>query len=140
MGFSIGRVFRPIEMEMRKYAEVDSLYLPVPNYSAKGLWRNIMTSIKTVKSKQYDIVHITGSEHYLIPFLYGHRVVVTVHDLGFYFNDKDKKLTYPLKHILFVFSLKFAKCVTFISKKSEDECLKVVHLTSTEKGCHFLES
>ena len=38
MGFSIGKVFRPIENEMRKHAEVDSIYLPVPNYSVKGLW------------------------------------------------------------------------------------------------------
>ena len=26
MGFSIGKVFRPIEEEMKKYAEVDSIY------------------------------------------------------------------------------------------------------------------
>ena len=41
MGFSIGRVFWPIEEDMNNYAEVDNVYLPVPNYSMKGLWKNI---------------------------------------------------------------------------------------------------
>ena len=36
MGFSIGKVFKPIEEEMKKYAEVDSIELPVANYSLKG--------------------------------------------------------------------------------------------------------
>lgn len=86
MGFSIGKVFKPIEEEMKKYAEVDSLYLPVPNYSPKGLWRNIKAARNAVKRKQYDIVHITGTENYLILFLKRVRVVVTVHDIGFFTN------------------------------------------------------
>ena len=28
MGFSIGKVFRPIEVDMKKYSEVDSIYMP----------------------------------------------------------------------------------------------------------------
>ena len=83
MGFSIGKVFKPIEEEMKKYAEVDSVYLPVPNYKLIGLWKNIRTALTAVHEKAYDIVHITGAEHYLIPFLPKDKLVVTLHDLGF---------------------------------------------------------
>ena len=41
MGFSVGKVFKPIEFEICKYANVDSLELPIANYSFKGLWTNI---------------------------------------------------------------------------------------------------
>jgi len=127
MGYSIGKVFRPIEEEMRKYAEVDSVYMPVPNYSIKGLWRNIQAARKTVKSKHYDIVHITGAEHYLIPFLRGENVVVTVHDLGFCTILKHK-ISYCIKYYLFVSSLKKAALVTFISEKTQKEALEYVKL------------
>lgn len=71
MGYSIGKVFKPIEMEMRRYAEVESLYLPVPNYSPKGLWKNIKAAKAAIIEKEYDLVHITGTENYLIPFING---------------------------------------------------------------------
>ena len=41
LGYSIGKVFHPIENEMKKYAEVESVNLPIPNYSLKGVWKNI---------------------------------------------------------------------------------------------------
>lgn len=120
MGFSIGKVFRPIEEEMQKYADVDALYLPVPNYSPNGLWRNIKAVLKVVKERHYDIVHITGAEHYLIPFLFGQKVVVTVHDMGS-LTIKKGLLHRWLKQLLFVKSLRLAVMVTFISEKSEEE-------------------
>ena len=69
LGYSIGKVFKPIEEEMRKYAEVDALYLPVQNYSLMGLCRNIKAARKVTKSKDYDVINITGTENYLIPFM-----------------------------------------------------------------------
>lgn len=127
MGFSIGKVFKPIEDEMKKYAEVDSLYLPVPNYSPKGLWRNISAAQQAVKSGNYDIIHITGAEHYLIPFLKGQRVVVTVHDLGFFINHRFS-LRGWWKYFGWVRTLRFADYVTFISEKSESEALSLIKL------------
>lgn len=132
MGYSIGKVFKPIEEEMKKYAIVDHVCLPVPNYTLKGLWRNIKAARQAERKKRYDVVHITGAEHYLIPFLSSKRVVVTVHDLGFYYNQK-KKYNYPIKHLLFVYSLKLANRVTFISKKSEEECLRAVYLNPSKR-------
>ena len=37
MGFSIGKVFKPIEIEMSKCCEVDSIELPCSNYAIKSL-------------------------------------------------------------------------------------------------------
>lgn len=127
MGFSIGKVFKPIEEEMKKYAEVDSVYLPCSNYQPKSLWKNIRAARKAVSKKRYDIIHITGSEHYLIPFLPKDKLVVTVHDLGFC-KILEHKMTYAIKYYLFVSSLKKARFVTFISKKSEKEAAEYVRL------------
>lgn len=112
---------------MRKYAEVDALYLPVPNYSPKGLWRNIKAARAAIKSKQYDIVHITGTENYLIPFIKKTRIVVTVHDICFFTNNWPGFRVF-LKYVLFIYTLKFADVVTFISEKSKQETSKIVNL------------
>lgn len=132
MGFSIGKVFRPIENEMRKHAEVDSIYLPVPNYSVKGLWKNIRYALRQSKKKIYDIIHITGTEHYLLPFLRNERVVITIHDLGFYTNHKSSYKNI-LKYFLWIKTLPLASHVTFISEKSKSETLQLVKLN--EEKC-----
>lgn len=126
MGFSIGKVFKPIEQEMRKYCEVDVIYLPVPNYKPMGLWWNIQCARRAVKQVNYDVVHITGAEHYLLPFLKGQRTVVTVHDLGFFTNQR-MGLRSAWKYIGWIKTLKYANCVTFISEKSQDEASRFMH-------------
>lgn len=129
MGFSIGKVFRPIEEEMRKYAEVDAVYLPIPNYKPAGLWKNIRTAVAAVKQKKYDIVHITGAEHYLIPFLRKQNIVVTVHDLGF-FTNHGLSIRTLWKYCLWIKTLPLAKRATFISKKSLKEAEGLVKFKS----------
>lgn len=127
MGYSIGKVFRPIEEEMKKHAEVDSIYLPVPNYSLKGLWKNIKCALKHCKKNNYDVIHITGTEHYLLPFLRNKKTVITVHDLGFYTNNK-LNIKNILKYSLWIKTLSLASHVTFISEKSKNEALRFVNL------------
>jgi len=134
MGYSIEKVFRPIENEMKKYAEVDSVELPIPNHKLKGLYYNIKYVRNLIFNKQYDIVHITGSEYYLIPFLRSpflrsQKVVVTIHDIGFFVNERDviKKIW---KYIMFVFPLNFAIYKFFISDKSRRECANYLMLRS----------
>lgn len=119
MGFSIGKVFRPIEEEMKKYAEVESIYLPVPNYSLKGLWRNIRYAQKACQANKYDIIHITGAEHYLIPFLKKQKVIVTVHDLGSIYV-KNPFIAF-IKNLLFIQTLRFVDSITCISDKTKEE-------------------
>ena len=99
----------------------------MPNYSLKGLWRNIYAARKEVSRKHYDVVHITGAEHYLIPFLQGQRVIVTVHDLGFYTNHKGNARAL-WKYFAWIITLKFADRVTFISEKSMQEAKSLVKL------------
>lgn len=129
MGYSIGKVFRPIEEEMRKYAEVDALYLPVPNYSIKGLLRNIRAARKAINFKNYDVVHITGTENYLIPFIKKTKVVVTVHDICFFTNYWPSIRAF-LKYIFFIRTLSFADVVTFISERSKQETNRFLNLGS----------
>lgn len=135
MGYSIGKVFRPIENEMKKHAEVDSVYLPVPNYSLKGLWKNIRFTLQCCRKKRYDIVHITGAEHYLLPFLKNENIVLTIHDLGFYTNNKLSCKNF-LKYVLWIKVLPLATHVTFISEKSKYEALQFVKLN--EERCSII--
>lgn len=127
MGFSIGKVFKPIEEEMKKYADVDSIELPCANYSPRSMWNNVNAAIEQVRNQHYDIVHITGAEHYLLPFLRKEKTVVTVHDLGFFTNHKFG-LRAIKKYFLWIRTLPLANYVTFISDKSERETLKFIKL------------
>ena len=88
MGYSIGKVFYPIEREMKNNCQVDSIKLPCSNYSITSLWKNVRSLIHKLKDEKYDIVHITGTEHYLLPFLTSYNTIITVHDLGFYTEQK----------------------------------------------------
>ena len=120
MGFSVGKVFKPIELEMNKNCEVDSIELPCSNYAIKSLIANIKYVKKQIKTKHYDIIHITGTEHYLLPFLQKEKTVMTVHDLGFYTNNK-KGIRSWIKYLLWIRTLPLARYVTFISNKSKAE-------------------
>ena len=86
MGFSVGKVFKPIEKKMAEYAEVDSIELPVANYSFKGLWKNVSFMRKHLKKNSYDAILITGTENYLLPFIHSAKKVVVVHDVKSFFN------------------------------------------------------
>lgn len=136
MGFSIGKVFKPIQKEISHYASVSSLNLPCNNYKPIGLLRNILKVIEHCKKNKYDIIHITGAEHYLIPFLCRKNVVVTVHDLGFYTNFK--KNTFKSKWIFLsrVRSLKLATAITFISNKSYEETINTINIPL--RKCHVI--
>lgn len=120
MGFSIGKVFKPIEIEMSKHCEVDSIELPCSNYAIISLITNIRYVKKQVKRKHYDIIHITGTEHYLLPFLRKKKTVMTVHDLGFYTNNR-KGIRSWFKYLLWIKTLPLAGHITFISNKSKVE-------------------
>lgn len=132
MGFSIGKVMRPIERAMRQHAEVEAIYLPVPNYSPRGLWRNIQAARRAVHKGHYDIVHITGAEHYLLPFLpRGPKKVVTVHDMGFLTVLHSSRLVYMGKWLLFAKTVALADKVVFISHKSRQETEQLVSIDAT---------
>lgn len=121
LGYSIGKVFHSIEREMKKTYDVESLYLPETGAMPWQLYRNIKAAVLKANSKDYDVIHITGSEHYLIPFLYKkHKTVITVHDLGFYTNTHKTIRTYLL-YLLWIKTLSQAHKITCISEKTKHE-------------------
>lgn len=131
-GFSIKNVFNPIEDRMRKYAEVESFYLPEPGAKIGQLWRNIKAVCEKVNSRSYDIIHITGDVHYLIWFLYRkHRVVVTVHDL-FFFTKHRLNLRTLILYWGWIYVLKYADKVTCVSQKTQDEVMRRVVLSPSQ--------
>lgn len=123
MGFSVGKVFKPIEEEMRKYAEVDELTLPIANYSLKGLWANICFMGEHLKSSKYDAVLITGTENYLLPFIHSAKTFVVVHDVKSFFNNVFG-LKKKIKELLFIRVLGKADEIISISEQTKDELLK----------------
>lgn len=122
LGFSIEKVFNTLEKEISKYENIESIYLPCSNYKILSLYKNIKYLLQFIKGKNYDIIHITGTEHYLLPFLRKYNTVITVHDLGFYTREK-KTFRLFLKYLLWIKTLKLAKYVTFISETSKKETL-----------------
>lgn len=126
LGYSIGKVFHPIEEKMKTYADIDSINLPISNYSFKGLWKNVRYVKKHCKNKKYDIIHITGSEHYLLPFLSRNKTVITVHDLGRLLELKGiRKFRYWLMQVAV---LRFADIITCISLKTFHEVQKNISI------------
>lgn len=131
LGFSITNVFNPIEEEMKKYAEVDSFYLPVAGAMPWHIWHNVRAACKKAESQQYDIIHITGSEYYLAYFLSRkHKVVVTVHDLGF-FTDAKVTLRTLILYLGWIYVLKYADKITCISEKTQNEVKTKIKIPSS---------
>ena len=132
MGYSIGKVFKTIEKELSKDIQIDSIYLPAYGYTLRSLITNIIFVKKHIGNNHYDIIHITGTEHYLSPFLKGQNTIITVHDLGFYTRKKHKGLKLYIKYLLWIKTLKLAKYVTFISERSQAETMQYVKLYNTK--------
>lgn len=122
MGYSIGKVFAPIEIAISEYEEVDSFCMPAFGYSLTSLWQNISAVRKRITSQNYDVIHITGQENYLIPFLDKSKLVVTVHDLDSIISS-EHGIAGRIKHLSFINTLSFAKYLTCISEKSKKEVI-----------------
>lgn len=127
MGFSIDNVFRPIENKMKDFCSVDSITFENTNYTWKSMLKNIIQVKSYLKKNPDVIIHITGTENYLLPFLSKYKTVVTVHDFGFFTAHK-KTLRLLIKYPLWIASIKFADIVTFISEKSREEALELVKI------------
>lgn len=125
MGFSIGKVFKPIEKKMKEKCDCDSITFSNERYNLFSMIKNIRCIRKYMKKNSNAIIHITGTEHYLLPFIKKYKTVCTVHDLGFYTSQK-KTLRLLLKFPLWISSLSLADKVTFISEKSYMEARELV--------------
>lgn len=120
MGFSVGKVFKPIEKKIAEYAEVDSIELPIANYSLKGLWANVSFVRRHLRNHSYDAILITGTENYLLPFIKKAKKVVVVHDVKSFFNQVSG-MKRKLKELLFIKVLKKADKIVAISDQTQQE-------------------
>lgn len=131
LGPSIRRVFQPVEEEMRKFAEVESIFLPYKGASLYSLYKNICYVKQFIKSREFDIIHITGDVYYFTYFLRNYNTVATVHDMGFYSNFSKRSIRSLVLYLLWIRPLKYSSMVTFISEKSSKEANKIIDLRNT---------
>lgn len=130
-GPSIRRVFEPIEMELKKENIVDSIYLPIGTASPLDIIKNIKFVKNYLVGKSYDVIHITGHVHYLTYPLRKYKTVITIHDLGFY-TLYSSGLRKQLLYYLFIYPIKFAKHITYISESSYEEANKILEISSRQ--------
>lgn len=123
MGYSIAKVFKPIIKHISQINETSYIEMPAPTHKPLQIIKNIHFVKKKVDKFKPDIIHIIGSEHYLLPFLNNKKSLITVHDIGFFTNENHilKKLW---KYVMFIFPLNLAGIKVFISEKSKNECSK----------------
>ncbi len=130
LGISIGKNQMEIQERVANYCEVDSITLPMRRYRVTDLIGNILYVRNYMKKHHFDVVYITGTENYLLPFIHGTKKAVTVHDLGFYINSR-KSARLWLKKKLFIDTLQKADCVICISEQTREE---VKRLSGVEDG------
>jgi len=116
---------------MKKYAEVESIFLPYKGVSLYSLYKNVCYVRHRIRSKDYDIIHITGDIYFFAYFLKKYNVVATVHDLGFYTNFSRMSARSIMLYLLWIRPLKYCSMVTFISEKSCKEAKKIIRLRDT---------
>lgn len=123
-GHSIKNVFIPIIKEVRKTCSVIETESPSQYAGLKDILHNGVSA--RLKQKCGFINHITGADHFLLLFLDGKRTVVTVHDIMHYFDLHGiKKFIWKL---LYIYPLKRAAKVVFISEFAKMQTLKEVRL------------
>lgn len=127
IGYSIHKVFLPIIDCMKSYVQVKSLDLTGTTGRISDVLKNCKIVFKAISTDKKDTVyHITGDVHYCTLPLKGEKVIVTVHDLGRYFNLKGihKWLYWTLR----IFPLRFAQKVVCISSATVNEVNQAIKL------------
>lgn len=123
-GHSIKNVFIPIIKIISHNNIIAEDEMPSPFAGLKDILKNGFFARN--KQEMNEINHITGAEHFLLLFLDGKRTVVTVHDIMHYFDLHGiKKFIWKL---LYIYPLKRAAKVVFISEFAKMQTLKEVHL------------
>lgn len=132
-GPSIRRVFHPIIDDISIDNEVTTISLPDNRARVLSLSRNILYVIRYLKkNNDFDIVHITGDVNYILFFLRKFRSVITVHDMVYYATSSSR-LKKRLYYWLWIYPLRFADAITFISAKSESEANNIVNLSNIKQ-------
>ena len=123
MGYSIAKVFKPIIKYISQNNETFYIEMPAPSHKPLQIIRNILFVRNAISKYNPDIIHVIGSEHYLLPFINKKKSVITIHDIGFFVNEKNiaKKIW---KYFMFIFPIRYAPNKVYISEKTKIECVK----------------
>lgn len=121
---SIRNVFIPIIKEINKTNYIIENETPSMYAGIRDLIQNGMNARR--RQRKGFVNHITGADHFLLLFLDGKRTVVTVHDIMHYFDLHGfKKFMWKW---FYIYPLKRAAKVVFISKFAQEQTLKEVKL------------
>lgn len=124
VGFSIQTVFTTLINQISKYYITRESYLITPYANIIAIIRNLIYAKKSQKSS--EINHITGDAHYLLYTLSKKRTIITVHDIMYYrYLHGIKKWIWKL---IYIYPLKRATHVIFISEHSKKEVLDIINL------------
>jgi glycosyltransferase involved in cell wall biosynthesis len=124
-GFSIQKVFTITINEIKKMYTVGELYVPYANASPVSLLKNLIYVFK--HRNKAGINHITGDIHYCIIALIGYKSVLTIHDLAFIKNSKNR-IDRFFKYLFWLYlPVKLATWVVCISENTKNEVLKLVN-------------
>lgn len=124
-GYSIQTVFQTIMRQVDLQLTTEGIFLPSPFANLKAICQNGIYARRNQQPRSLN--HITGDVHYLLYFLKRRRTIITVHDIMCYDNLKGiKKILW--KH-LYIYPLKRAAYVTFISEHTRQQVLKIVNIS-----------
>jgi glycosyltransferase involved in cell wall biosynthesis len=101
--------------------------MPLANARLLSIFKNILYARNVVKKENNAIIHITGDIHYLCWFLPRKNLVVTVHDIWNYISNKPS-LKKKIAYLIWIFPLKWAKKVIFISEATKKQVLEHIKL------------
>ena len=124
-GYSIRIVFQCIVNQVGKYCFVHETFLPSCLANFQSIFQNGFFARRN--QKKGEINHITGDVHYLLYFLSSKRTIVTVHDIMYYHYLKGIKRW--MWKIIYIYPLKRAAIVTFISDFACQQVLEVIQLS-----------
>lgn len=124
-GYSIQTVFQTIMRQTGLQFATEGVFLPSPFANLKAICQNGIYAQRHQQPSSLN--HITGDVHYLLFFLKRRRTIVTVHDIMCYHNLKGIK-KFLWKH-LYIYPLKRAAHVTFISEHTCQQVLKIINIS-----------
>lgn len=124
VGYSIQIVFKTIIEQISQQYIIKQIFLPSPFANLRSILKNGLYAKQ--HQKALSLNHITGDVHYLLLFLHKKRTIVTVHDIMYYYYLRGIKRW--LWKILYIYPLKRAACVTFISDFARKQILDIIKI------------
>lgn len=90
---------------------------------SKGIYGRILNVLYMfIKTFNADVVHVTGDVHYIIPFVWADKKILTIHDCRpLKIKNKFKNLIF--KYFWFYLPIKYADYVVTISNKTKQELI-----------------